>query len=148
MSAVLTVSQIIERFGDAMTTGKFIRSRWAFALFGQDTDQLMPRAFAVGVGASVIEDFDGRERYGDQGEARTTVFVRVASRLRGDAQVPDYREALDHEHDAVKAALDLDSSLFHTTVVRIDRAVTASGEWMISTIEFVAYHRYSFVRGL
>lgn len=149
--STLTVAQVLQRVEKALTGAEFVRSVYVYDLFGQDTDHLLPQAFAVGAPSTLTEDFDGRENYGDEGEAQTNVLVRVAHRLRGDAQVEDYHEALLHEHRALKAVA---SNVERTGGLKLQiqgipqRLVNDTGEWMISTLQFRVFHRFAFLDGV
>lgn len=147
MSATLTVAQVRGRFDAALTSAGFARSRYPPELFGRDTDHLLPLSYSVATPSSTIEDFDGRENYADEGEARTRVEVRTAFRLRNDDPSGDYDRALDHEHAIIKAVMDgIDGAKLHLSLDAVlSRAVSLDGGWLISRIRWTAYHRLSFV---
>jgi len=146
MESVLSVSQVRDRIDTALSSAGYQRSRHVPELFGRDTDHLLPRSYSISTPASVIEDFDGRERYGDEGEAQTTVEVRTAYRLRSDDQSGDYGQALDHEHRVIRAILtDTDTTYLQLRIQGVPRRqVTPGGDWMISTIRLLVFHRFSF----
>lgn len=148
MDSCLTVAQGRQRIDKALQDAKLLRSRHAPELFGLDTDHLQDEAYSIAAPSSVIHDFDGRENIGDEGEAETIYEVRTCKRLRSDGVDGDYNKALDHEHRVIRTVLcDTDRSLsFHLAVEGVpQRAVSPSGEWLVSRIRFKAYHRFLFV---
>ena len=142
----LRVSEVRRRFEAILEETGFTRSRFVPEQFGADTSLLLSGAFAVGVGATVLEEFDDRLRYGDEGEARTVIDVRLAYQLRADAQIQDYDRALDQEQRALIACMDLDRTGFHVEVGGMPiRFVPRTGDWLLTTIRFEAIHRIAFV---
>lgn len=79
MDSVMSVSQVRERLDSALTSAGYTRSRHVPELYGRDTDHLLPRSYSISTPVTVLEDFDGRERFGDEGEAGR----RPASRRPG-----------------------------------------------------------------
>jgi hypothetical protein len=144
--ARLSVSTVRGRFDTALTGAGFTRSRVVPELFGRNTDHLLPLSFAVAVPSTSLQDFDGRERYGTEGEALTTVEIKTAYRIRPDNQSADYGSALDHEASVLTAVLGTIN--LSDMQVRPDgiprRTVPSSGDWLISTITFSVYHRIDF----
>lgn len=145
--ATVTVSEVRDRIDVALTSAGYTRSRHVPEMYGRDTDHLLPKSYSISVPATSIEDYDGRERYGDEGEAITTVDIRTAYRLRADDQSGDYGRALDHEHTVIRVILtDTDRTYIQVQIVGIPRrTVTPGGDWLISLIRLQVYHRYTFV---
>lgn len=114
-------------------------SRFAPDLFGRDTDNLSHHSFSVGTPDSSVNSRDGKQGLSDGFLASTTVEVRWAHRLRGDAQSDDYDAALDAEEDLVQAVVGISSE--HVLVQRLARKADPSG-WILGTATFSAVHRY------
>ncbi len=145
MNSVLTVAQVIARFDAALQSQSYVRSGYVPELLGRDTEQLLPRAYSIAAPQTDLEDFDGREHYGDEGEAQTLIDVRTIFPLRVDGQTQDYSAALDHEHDVIRAILDnLDLTYISVAVERVTRSVLSDGSWILSLARFRVYHRYRF----
>ncbi len=144
--ATLRVSQVRDRVDAALQSADYHRSRHAPDLFGRDADDLLPESYSISTPSSTYEDFDGRENYGDEGEATTTLEVWTAYRLRSDDQSGDYGEALDHEHEVLKTVLqDTDRTYMQIQLVDTpQRTVSPNGDWLISRLRFRIFHRLSF----
>ena len=127
-----------------LVAAQFHPSRYPYELLDRDTDQLLPNSFAVGAPRSDIDMFDGRDRYGSEGEAATVIGVRLASRLRTDASIADYDAALDAEQRLVEVTLELDRTLLHVRLESMERNVSADGVWMFSRVLFLCHHRFKF----
>lgn len=145
--ATLSVSQVRDRVDVALQGAGFTRSRHVPELFGKDTDSLLPKSYSVSTPSTTLNDFDGRERYGDEGEAITLIEVRTAYRLRHDDQSGDYGRALDHEHEVIKAVMDgIDGTYLQLQIDSVPRRTVApGGDWLLSTIRWRIYHRFAFV---
>lgn len=145
MNSVLTVAQVIARFDKALQDQSYNRSIYVPELLGRDTDHLLPRAYSIAAPQTDLEDFDGREHYGDEGEAQTSIDVRTIFPLRPDAPPQDYSAALDHEHDVIRAILDnIDLTYISVSVEQATRTILADGSWLLSTARFRVHHRFRF----
>lgn len=114
-------------------------SRFAPELFLRDTDNLSHHAFAVGVTGTSPSSKD-RQSLTDGMLVESTVEVRWAHRLRGDAQSADYDAALDAEQAMVAAVVGISSR--HILVQRLTREARAEG-WVTGVATFLVQHRYS-----
>lgn len=142
----LTVAQVRKLVEVALIEGGFHKSTYPAELFPFDADAFIPDSFAIGSPSTELEPYDGRERYGMQGGARTLIVVQTASRLRGDSDT-DYESGLDREHDALKAVLTIDDPGVEIRPLAMSRTVTPTGEWLVSTLQFRVHHRFSFIAG-
>lgn len=135
--SVSTVRQAVVEAVSALTG--WVNSRFAPDLFGRDTDGLSHHAFSVGCPDSSVNSRDGKQGLSDGFLASTTVEVRWAHRLHGDAQSDDYDNALDAEEQLVQAVVGISSE--HVLVTRLARKAVAEG-WILGTATFSAVHRY------
>jgi len=143
--STLTVSKVIARFDTALQLEEYNRSGIVPELFGRDTDHLLHKAYSIAAPSTDLADFDGREHYGDEGEAQTIIEVRTAYRLRPDGQPQDYSKALTHEHEVIKTILaKIDLQYISVAVEQATRRVTPGGDWLISLARFRVFHRYQF----
>lgn len=115
-------------------------SRFAFELFGRDTDQLTHHAFSVGVPETADHPRDGRQRVAEGLLVTSTVEVKWAHRLRADAQSNDYDAALDAEQQLVAAVKGISDK--HVLVVRMTRRAVPEG-WVLGSVTFTILHRYA-----
>lgn len=151
-------SEIHERFDDHLaatlgasdraTSERWARSRHVYDRFGDDTDDLAPRCYAVGVLGS---EFPANER-GRRSEGlytRTTVGVRFAVRLRGDNPHSDYRTALDAETDLIAAVHRMPTHGMSSVRLAAVPARQASeaGDWFTGEVQFDVAHTYT-LRGV
>lgn len=136
MGDVATVRSAVAAAIDALTGWR--ESRWAPELWGSDPDGYQHLVFAVA--AVNTEPNDGRHHLTDGHLAFTTLDVRWAHRLRGDAQVTDYAAALDAEQAMVKAVVGIASQ--KVLLVRLARGALAEG-YVVGTATFRAMHRYA-----
>jgi hypothetical protein len=139
----VTVAQVRQRVAAAAdsVTG-YTESRFAFAQFGRDASHLQPKAFAVFASETPAAPGDRRQRPGEGMLAETTVLVKVAHVIRGDAVVADTDAATDGEHLIVKAVKAADRTGGLTIVVgRIRRAYAHDGAYLVSEIELRAVHQ-------
>lgn len=135
--SVSTVRQAVVEAVSALDG--WVNSRFAPDFFGRDSDQLSHHAFSVGCPDSAVNSRDGKQGLSDGFLASTTVEVRWAHRLRGDAQSSDYDDALDAEEDLVKAVVGIASE--HVLVVRLARKADPAG-FVLGVATFQAVHRY------
>jgi len=139
--STLTVSALRTRVATALAgLSGWTESRHPPGLFGRDTDSLLPGAFSVDVEDTSTHSGDGRQRISEGAYVSTTVTVRWAHRLRGDAPVSDYGAALDAEASAVVAVLGVSRADLHLTYVSSVRDTSQEG-WLIGGIRFRALHR-------
>ncbi len=144
--AALTVGAIHSRISSAVDTAlgaTWKQSRFAPDRFGQDTDQLLPKCFAVQVGNTSPTAAD-RQNLTEGVWVTTDLSVRFALRLRGDAQTSDYRAALDAEQSIVQAVLA--ASLTDLQLRLVDfpaRGSSADGSFFLGDAAFSARHLYA-----
>lgn len=142
--SVLSVSGVRKRVQDRITTvlsGQGWRhSRYVPDLFGQDTDQIAPRSFAVGVSSST--PVGDRQRLPVGTVVRTQLVVRFAWRLRADNQLSDYDAALDAEEDVLAAVMSTDLNNLHIELDTIpSRTVSTDGDFFLGELQFISEHR-------
>jgi len=142
--AVLSVAGVRQRVQDRITTvlgGQGWRhSRFVPDLFGQDTDQINPRVFAVQVGST--DPVGDRQRIQVGTVVRTQLIVRFAWRLRADNQLTDYDTALDAEEDVIAAVMSTDNTNLHIELDTIpQRTVFDDGSLFLGEIQFLTQHR-------
>jgi len=145
MQGVLTVSEVRDRLDTALTDAGYTRSRVVPDHFGRSTDHLIPGSYSISTPRTTLAQFDGRGRVGDEGEAETVIEVRTAYRLRPDDQSGDYGRGLDHEHQVLRALLDLDATYLQVMIDSVpSRTVSPAGDWVISLIRLTVFHRFTF----
>jgi|TARA_R100001530_G_scaffold124435_2_gene92637 hypothetical protein len=145
MLSVLTVSEVRDRIDTALADAGYTRSRFVPDLFGRDTDHLVSGSYSISTPATTLDQFSGRDQFTDEGEAETVVEIRTAYRIRPDSQSLDYGQALDQEHQVLRAALDLDTTYLQVRINGIPRrAVSSAGDWLVSTIRLTIFHRFTF----
>lgn len=149
MSAVLSSARIRKRIDQALSDAGYTRSGFVPELFGYDPDHLVPGSYSVGIGATVLRTFDGRDELPvpDEGEAETAFVVRTVYRLRADSAT-DYDEAHDHAQSVLKAALNFDPTYLHATPLGITNEVSDTGEWILFAVTIKVWHRYAFADGV
>lgn len=122
-------------------------SRAHLDLFGSDTDQLMPRSFAVSVPETVITDPRRRNvvRGTEPGMlVETRIFTRWAHRLRADSQRADLQTAYTEELQAIQAIQAADvEGIGPITPERITRRAAGDGVWHITEVEWLCRHVYA-----
>jgi hypothetical protein len=146
MSAVLRASTIRQRFDVVLKAAGYERSAYTYDRFGRDFDSLRPGACSVGVPRSTFDAFDGRDRFGAEGEAATVIGIKTSHRLTTDDPHGTYDAALDAEQELITACLDADLGLMQVRLESADRAVTTDGGYLVSTVMFLVHHRFSFGR--
>ena len=146
MSAVLRVSAIRQRFDTVVNAAGYERSAYTYDRFGRDFDSLRPGSYSVGVPRSTFDAFDGRDRFGSEGEAETVIGVKTSHRLTTDDPHGTYDAALDAEQELITACLDADLGLMQVRLESADRAVTSDGGYLVSTVLLLVHHRFSFGR--
>lgn len=111
-------------------------SRYAPEAFGSDADQLMHHSFSVAV--TDTTPIQQRQRVPEGLMMQSTVEVRWAHRLRGDAQSADYNAALDAEATMAGAVMAvLTKQVLNVTLARESRAEG----WVIGLARFTVLHR-------
>lgn len=123
-------------------------SRYVVDLFPTDGRDMSHLCFAVGVPATQTDPRDrqsGRGGAVERGtQANSTVLVRWGFRLRADAQVEDYSDALNAEATLVATVLATDPNPgLSLTVTRMSRGVAGDGTLFVGAVEFLAVHRLS-----
>ena len=93
-----------------------------------------------------FDAFDGRDRFGTEGEAATVIGVKTAHRLTPDDPHGSYDLALDDEQGVITACLDVDTNMMDVRLESAERAVTPEGGFLVSSILLLVHHRYSFDR--
>ncbi len=140
----LSRSDIRSRIAEAVRQGLggWTESRFAFGLLGKDARSVVHQAYAVGIGTTTPASLD-RQRTSVGSVATTSVTVRFAYRIRGDAQVADTDAALDAGHDLVAAvmAVDRDPGLSVTLVRMSGPTVAGDGTFALAEVEFSVLHR-------
>jgi len=139
--AALTVKAVRQRIDAAMLAqGSFNTSRFAGAIFGRDTRQLMHGAYAVG---AIETSVSTRQRQLSSAGVMvdTSIDVHIAGRYRPDAQVADMDALLDLEATAIQTVEGISRVDLHILYERSRRELTAAAEFTISTIRFRAIHR-------
>ena len=114
-------------------------SRHAPELFGRDSDNMMHKAFVVGVPETVPHSREGRQVAAQGMYAESVVEVQWAYRLRGDAQSTDYSAALDAELVVVATVKGVADA--NVMVERLSRRAVAEG-WVLGVSRFRVLHRY------
>lgn len=140
---MITVAQIRQRVAvAAATVTGYTESRFVFAQFGRDASHLQPKAFAVFASETPAAPGDRRQRPGEGMLAETTVLVKVAHPIRGDAAVADTDTATDGEQLIIKAVKAATRTGGLTVVVnRIRREYAHDGAYLVSEIELRALHQ-------
>lgn len=111
-------------------------SRYVPELFGADVNQLMHHAFAVSVPDST--PVEQRQRVAEGLLVESTVEVRWAHRLRGDAQSTDYDGMADAEAPMVAAVLGITAQ--RCVCTSLAREASRDG-WVVGTARFRVLHR-------
>lgn len=138
-------AELLTRADTALQEAGYRRSAFVWSLFARDTASFAHKAFAVGLGGSEFENFDGRDDYADAGEAVTMLIVRTAHKLRGEAQFGDLGDALTHELLVFQELNDrIDRQYIRVEPADVSRTVSQDGAWLLSEGRFRVYHRISF----
>ena len=139
--AALSVSTVRTRIAAGVTAiGGWRESRWAFGLFGRDTEHVVAQSFAVGVEETQMHPSPGRRVVRSEGAlVVTTVTVTWASRLRADAQVADYGAALDAEAALIVGVLAVSLADLHLEYLDSRRSTSTEG-YLMGTVRFAAMH--------
>ncbi|MCB9763926.1 MAG: hypothetical protein H6739_29415 [Alphaproteobacteria bacterium] len=137
----LAVSEVRSRVASALADlDGWTESRWAYGLFGSESDHLLHHSFAVGVEDTVLHPRAGQQKLHEGALVVTTVQVQWAHRLRQDAQVADYGAALDSEAQAIVKLLSVDRRVLHVLFSDARRRTTEEG-WLLGTMRFRAIHQ-------
>lgn len=144
LMAVLSVStlrqRVQNRISGALSSQGWKPSRYVHDLFGRDTDQITPRAFSVGVMSTT--PIGDRQKLNAGTYVQTDISVKFAWRLRGDAQLADFDEALTAEEDLLVAVMGTSLSNLHIQLEQIpQRQVAVEGQWFLGELIFRAEHR-------
>jgi hypothetical protein len=141
--AALTVSEVRGRISTAVggITG-WAESKSPYSSFGRDPSSIAHRVYSVGMVRT--QPIGDRQRVTVGTSVKTTAAVRFLFRLRPKDQVADYGQALDAEHDIIKACMD------PTSTTRADlqvifaevpiREVDDAGEWFMGEVHFDCTH--------
>lgn len=119
----------------------YTESRQAPDRHGLDPQSILHKSFSVAIASSSALP-EQRQRPAEGVMVVSEVVVRVAYRLRGDAAVSDYDEALQGE-DTVRIALavpDRTGGLCRLTYQGAARQLTAAGDYLITTLRYQALH--------
>lgn len=144
----LTVREVRDRVAAAAEAlPGWTESRYAYGVFPADGDSFpqLHHAFAVGCPTTVPTRDDRQSARGDAVErgtvATTTVSVRWVHRLRADAQVGDYGEALDAETKLLNGILALEAVPGLSVVLaRAARSTTSDGAAVVGQLDFTTLH--------
>jgi hypothetical protein len=141
--AVLTRTALRQRIQTAVdaVTGLTV-SAFATELFGSDTAREMAGRFSVGLGVSEPAPQDRQVRTAEGVYCQTPVTVRIAHKLRADAQVADL-DAASTVADAAMVGVMAPGTLANCQIyfVRASQELTPQAEFVLSTLDFLVYHR-------
>lgn len=138
----LSVAEVRQRVATALEAlNGWTESRYHPDLFGADTASLLHLSFAVGTPTTDV--FNGeRPKLRHPATVETAVDVRVAYRIRGDAQVADTDLATAAEQAGIKAVHAISRNDLQVAFRGIARELRGDGTWQISTIRFQTIHLY------
>ena len=141
--ALLTRTQLRQRIQTAVATIAGLRvSAFAPELFGDDAAREMAGRFAVGLGVTEPAPQDRQLRTAEGVYVQTPVIVRLAHKLRADAQVADLDAASNAADTAiVKVMAPGNLASCQIYFVRANQELTPQAECILSTLEFLVYHR-------
>ncbi len=141
--ALLTRTQLRQRIQTAVATIAGLRvSAFAPELFGDDAAREMAGRFAVGLGVTEPAPQDRQLRTAEGVYVQTPVIVRLAHKLRADAQVADLDAASNAADTAiVKVMAPGNLASCQIYFVRANQELTPQAEFILSTLEFLVYHR-------
>lgn len=148
----LTVRQVRGNIAAAITSalgaGGWKESRTNYDLFPQDARDTAHKSFAVGVPSSAPAALDRQNNRGgttERGAVTTTVAgVRFCFRLRADAQVADYDDALTAEAALIAAVLELEAQAgMSIRLLRVPLRTGAAGDGtaFLGQLDFEILHR-------
>ncbi|NDB95001.1 MAG: hypothetical protein EBZ78_02400 [Verrucomicrobia bacterium] len=141
--ALLTRTQLRQRIQTAVATIAGLRvSAFAPELFGDDSAREMAGRFAVGLGVTEPAPQDRQLRTAEGVYVQTPVIVRLAHKLRADAQVADLDAASNAADTAIiKVMAPGNLAACQIYFVRANQELTPQAEFILSTLEFLVYHR-------
>lgn len=152
MSTAPTIATLRQAIATAITTDLggdgWIESRVQFDLYGADTDNLLPRSFAIGLPETTFVDPRRRNIVKQANEpgmlVQTRVQVAWALRIRADGQVADYAGALADELLVLQAIASTDPDGIGPIVPeRVTRRAAGDGTWLVSVAEYTIRHLYA-----
>lgn len=127
---------------EAITGAGLKQSPLPFDAFGRTPNSIAHKAFAVGIGGS--NAMDDRQRPIEGAMLQTDLDITFAFRLRPLDQLTDVDNQLNLENTIITALLDrTNTSLYpnlHIKLISTNRALTDSGEYILSTLSFEALH--------
>lgn len=141
--ASIKLSTIRERFTNAIDDiSGMIKTYLPYDVFGRTPNSIAHKAYSVGIGGSNAND--ERQRASTGCLLSTDVDVKMSYRIRPLDQLTDVDAAMDLENDIIIAILDrTNGNLYPNLHIRFEssqRAMTDSGEYMISTLQFQTLH--------
>lgn len=113
-----------------------------YGAFGRTPNSIAHKAFAVGIGGS--NAMDDRQRPTEGAMLQTDLDITFAFRLRPLDQLTDVDNQLNLENTIITALLDRSNAVLypnlHIKLISTNRALTDSGEYILSTLSFEALH--------
>ena len=113
-----------------------------FDAFGRTPNSIAHKSFAVGIGGSTA--MDDRQRPSEGAMLQTDLEITFAFRLRPLSQLTDVDNQLNLENTIITALLDRSNGTLypnlHIKLLSTNRALTDSGEYIISSLSFEALH--------
>jgi len=127
---------------EAITGAGLKESPLPFGAFGRTPKSIAHHAFSVGIGGS--NAMDDRQRPTEGAMLQTDLDITFAFRLRPLDQLTDVNNQLNLENTIITALLDRTNAVLypnlHIKLISTNRALTDSGEYILSTLSFEALH--------
>ena len=141
--ASVKLSTIRSRFTNAIENiSGMVKTYLPYDVFGRTPNSIAHKSFSVGIGGSNASD--ERQKASTGCLLTADVDVKMAYRIRPLDQLTDVDNAMDLENDIIITILDrTNGNLYPNLHIRFEssqRQITDSGEYMISTLQFQAFH--------
>lgn len=145
---VLTPSRLVDRVAASIDqelgSAGWVRSVFAFDVFPTiEPATLLHCSYSVGLGRSLVQSQDGRQRRTRGLLVSTEVQVRFAVVLEALDQVLDYSEGLHHEVDLVQAVMVTESDPhLSLALLQIEPRQVLDQTVFLGEARFAAMHLY------
>lgn len=147
--STLSVSEIRKRIAAAIADhphpATWVQSKWTYEMFPQaEPSQYAHLAYTVGSpGSDFAEPYETiRHKRGDHGGLATSEFgIRWTYRLRGDAAIKDYDEALEAGAELLKGLTAISFVDMHLWVDSLRQTVVGDGAWLLGEVRCTVQHR-------
>lgn len=140
----VSLSAIIESISAALTAAGFTPNSYAAGL-KQDAADRKHKGFSVYSPSSVMQTFDERGKWDASASwlavLDSQVEVALTFQVRGQAQVLDYKGALDLEVQAIRAVMGIDRTHVNMQPVSISRSSGPGNNQVLVTLQFSIRHR-------